>query len=238
MTKEKDPREIRITKNGPYIVTGGIPLLEKNIVPKGKEYIYEEGGVLPQGETYSLCRCGKTKTPPFCDGSHSEVGFCGEEKASKASYEDRSKCLEGPTIDLMDDHRCALARFCHRKSGDAWELTLGSDLEGNRSEVITAANECPAGRITAVTKEGEIIEPELPQEIIILQDVERNTSSGIYVQGYIPIRSVDGDHYEKRNRVVLCRCGKSSITPFCDAKHIKAKFRDWEKEKEEKTPQD
>ena len=26
-------------------------------------------GVLPEG-TYSWCQCGKTKTPPYCDGSH------------------------------------------------------------------------------------------------------------------------------------------------------------------------
>lgn len=26
-------------------------------------------GVLPKG-TYSWCQCGKTKTPPYCDGSH------------------------------------------------------------------------------------------------------------------------------------------------------------------------
>jgi CDGSH-type Zn-finger protein len=26
------------------------------------------------GQTLYICRCGKTKTPPFCDGSHGESG--------------------------------------------------------------------------------------------------------------------------------------------------------------------
>lgn len=228
MTRTKNIKEIRIIQNGPYVVTGGIPLLERKIVPKGRGYVYEDGDQLPQSEKYALCRCGKTSTPPFCDGSHTEGGFCGQENASKSSYQDRSRLYKGQTIDIMDDNRCAMAGFCHRENGDAWGLAKNSELGDNREEAIIASNECPAGRLTAVTKDGKIIEPDLPQAIIILQDSQRNLSSGIYVQGYIPIKSAAGDYYETRNRVVLCRCGKSSITPFCDATHIKNKFRDWD----------
>ncbi len=39
----------------------------------------------------------------------------GDETASKAKYEDRADYMEGPGIDLMDDNRCAFARFCHRE---------------------------------------------------------------------------------------------------------------------------
>ncbi len=223
--QKKEPH-IRILKNGPYLVTGGVPLAEKIIVPKGGGYVYEEGRALPQRETYTLCRCGNTKTPPFCDGTHATCGFDGTETACKRDYNDRAARIEGSGLDLLDDGRCALARFCHRDSGDAWELAEDS-LDGFRhAEAVTAANECPAGRLTAVEKGGAIHEPVYTPAIEILQDPEEDVSAGIFVKGGIPIESSDGTMYETRNRVVLCRCGKSSNKPFCNAAHISEDFRD------------
>jgi CDGSH-type Zn-finger protein len=107
-------RKITIIKDGPYIVTGNVPLSEKIIKPKGQGYIYKDGREFPHGETYSLCRCGKTTTPPFCDGTHEHIEFDGTETASTKKYEDRLMSItEGPTLDLLDDGRCALTRFCH-----------------------------------------------------------------------------------------------------------------------------
>lgn len=234
MTKAKKPQKIRIVKNGPYLVEGSIPLVEKIITPKGRTYIYEEGRTLPQKESYSLCRCGKTTTPPFCDGAHVHHSFDGEETASREPYLDRADTLEGPTIDLLDDHRCALARFCHRNNGDAWQLTLASGKEENREEAIVGANECPAGRLTAREKDGTLMEPELEPQIAVLQDPEKGVSSALYVQGGVPIESYDGTVYEVRNRVTLCRCGHSSDMPFCDASHIYEDFQEGgEKDDEE-----
>ena len=67
--------KIKISKNGPYIVTGNVSLSEKIIVPKGKINEFWNGRELPQAEEYALCRCGQTKNAPFCDGSHEKVGF-------------------------------------------------------------------------------------------------------------------------------------------------------------------
>ncbi len=222
-----NPKKIKIMKNGPYVVTGGIPLSEKWITSDGNTYVYKDGRELPQAESYSLCRCGKSKNPPFCDGTHYHDGFNCEETASKALYTERAETLRGKGLDMLDDGRCALARFCHRAKGDAWELLQRSDDEESRSEAIIAANECPAGRLTAITKTGQMCEPAYEPSIDILQDPEQNASCGIFVKGYIPIESSTGDAYETRNRVVLCRCGKSENKPFCDAVHIDVGFKDW-----------
>lgn len=219
-------KKITIVKNGPYVVTGGVPLSEKIIEEDGRRYKYIEGKPLPQSETYALCRCGKTKTPPFCDGTHEKVRFIGKETASTAPYKDRAGVLRGPGIDLMDDDRCAFARFCHRDKGDAWTLASRSDNEEDKNEAVIAAGDCPAGRLTAVTKDGRLLEPELEPAVEILQDAPLGVSAGIYVKGGIPLVSSEGFEYEKRNRYVLCRCGRSTNMPFCDASHVRAGYVD------------
>ena len=219
--------KIKILKNGPYIVTGDVNISEKIIKPDDASYKWEDAGEITHDETYSLCRCGASKNPPFCDGNHVKIHFDGTETASRELYNDRAKLIKGTDINMLDDNRCALARFCHREKGDVWELLdCKADNSNNVSETINGASECPAGRLTAVTKGGEHIEPELNLSIEIIQDPEFGASGGIYVKGGIPLEAADGYKYEVRNRMVLCRCGKSKDKPFCDGSHIEAKFKD------------
>jgi CDGSH-type Zn-finger protein len=225
----KEPK-IKIIKNGPYLVEGNIPIAEKIITPTDRGYQFTEGRELPQAEVYALCRCGQSKNAPFCDSSHQRNGFDGTETASRARYEDRAGVLEGPYLNLLDDNRCALARFCHREQGDAWSLTLRSDDENCREEAIRAASECPAGRLVAVDQEGRQLEDYFQPSIDILQDPQKRVSAGIYVKGGIPIEGADGETYEVRNRVTLCRCGNSHNKPFCDAQHVAVQYLDKEEE--------
>lgn len=218
--------KIKIVKNGPYIVTGNVPLSEKIITPKGKRYEYKAGRVFPEAKEYALCRCGKTKKSPYCDGTHEEAVFIGTETASRLPYEERAEILEGPGIDLMDDSRCAYARFCHEEHGNVWELVENSDVPRYRDEAISAACNCPSGRLVAVEKDGRMIEPEYEPAIEILQDPQEGVSGPIFVKGNIPIESSDGFVYEVRNRVALCRCGKSRNKPFCNANHVTVKYSD------------
>jgi CDGSH-type Zn-finger protein len=226
MENTNQDAQIRITKNGPYIVSGHIPLSERIITPNGNTYEFKAGRILPQSGSYSLCRCGKSANAPFCDGSHETSDFNRDETASMSRYEERAETLEGPNLDLMDDSRCAFARFCIRDAGNAWELTEGSDNAEYRAEAIKAASDCPAGRLVAVSKDGDAMEPEYTPAVDIIQDPEKGVSGGVFVRGYIPIVSQDGQVYEVRNRVALCRCGKSDNMPFCDATHILINFLD------------
>lgn len=218
---------IMILKDGPYVVTGSVPLSEKIITPGDGHLVYKEGKELPQSDTYALCRCGKSLNPPFCDGAHIAAGFDGTETADRAAYNDRAEIFEGPELDLYDDNRCAFARFCHEKHGDVWGLTDMSDNPLLKEEAISASTNCPAGRLVHRDKEtGEIIEPRFEPGIEVLQDPERKVSAPLYVKGGIPVESSDGFEYEVRNRVALCRCGSSRNKPFCDAMHVSVGFKD------------
>jgi len=218
--------KIKISKNGPYLVSGSVPLSEKIIEPKERTYELKDGRNFESSETYALCRCGNSKNMPFCDGSHISCYFDGTETASKADFVDRANLYEGPGVDLLDDGRCAFARFCHRNDGNVWELTRNSDNPNIQKEAIIASSECPSGRLVSVDKNGNMIEPVLEPSIDVLQDPERNVSCGLFVKGNIPIESSDGSIYEIRNRVMLCRCGKSRNKPFCDATHVSVNFKD------------
>jgi len=219
--------KITILENGPYLVEGNVPLAEKINVLEGRRlHRFIDGRPLPQAETYRLCRCGQTKTPPFCDDAHLHIDFDGAETASTKPYRERAKAVEGPELTMLDDGRCALAKFCHRQKGNAWTLTLTSNYEGHREEAIHAACDCPTGRLTPLDENGNEIENSYEPSIDIMQEPLVRVSGGIFVKGGIPLYSESGKVYETRNRYVLCRCGKSYNKPFCDGIHVSAGFLD------------
>ena len=218
---------IKIIENGPYHVTGSIPIREMIITQQGNHNILTEGRKLPQAQEYFLCRCGESHNAPFCDGSHVSAHFNGAETASRAPYTERIvDVVEGTTMKLLDDDRCAFARFCHAKQGDVWSMTERDDDPEIRESVIKAVCECPSGRLVLVDNDGYILEDINEPEILIVQDPAQNSSASIHVKGPIIIEAADGTEYEVRNRVALCRCGKSRNKPFCDASHVKFSFDD------------
>ena len=67
---------------------------------------------------------------------------------------------------------------------------------------------------------------ELITSIEIIEDPQIKVSGPIWVKGGIDLESADGTKYERRNRMTLCRCGKSNNKPFCDGSHINVRFND------------
>jgi CDGSH-type Zn-finger protein len=67
---------IEIVRNGPLIVNGPVELKDA------------DGKLYPVKERVALCRCGGSTTKPFCDGTHSKIGFQAAERAVRESAED------------------------------------------------------------------------------------------------------------------------------------------------------
>jgi CDGSH-type Zn-finger protein len=215
--------KIKIEKNGPYIVSGGVPLsVQIMCVDNGGQcHGWKEGKKYPLQENYELCRCGHSKNPPFCDGTHNMINFDGTEEASNSPYLEQTTEIEGPDLKLTDaKDLCATARFCHR-AGGTWKLTEESDDADARKTAIEEAGDCPSGRLVAWDKNGKAIEPVFKPSIGLVEDTQAGKMGPLWVRGGISIESADGTSYEIRNRVTLCRCGKSSNKPFCDGSHLK-----------------
>ena len=51
------------SRNGPYIVKGPVELMDA------------DGNKFPVEKRMALCRCGASTEKPFCDGTHSKIGF-------------------------------------------------------------------------------------------------------------------------------------------------------------------
>jgi CDGSH-type Zn-finger protein len=223
INKKPASPKIKVTKNGPYIVTGQVPLKELIIVSQkdGTSIEWKEGKTYPTKQTYSLCRCGKSQNKPFCDGSHSKTGFDGSESASFEPCLERAEEFNGPTLKLSDvKEYCASARFCHR-AGGVWKLTMQSDDPKAKSTAIKIVADCPSGRLNIYDKiHGKMVEPNFEPSIGVVVDPYTGVPGPLWVRGGIPIESAEGKIYEVRNRVTLCRCGKSVNQPFCDSSHF------------------
>jgi CDGSH-type Zn-finger protein len=220
-----------VSKNGPYLVSGAIPLARQTIVADsgGDSEKWSEGETFPTKQMYALCRCGHSATKPFCDGTHKKVGFDGTETASREPYGKQAKVLQGPGYTLTDaEVLCAGSDFCI-PNGRVWNQVARTDDAGVRANFIRQVGNCPSGRLVAFARgSDEPIEPTLPRSIGVVEQPSDGVSGPLWLRGRIPVIAADGFAYEVRNRVTLCRCGASANKPFCDGSHFKVGFRDWE----------
>jgi 3-phenylpropionate/trans-cinnamate dioxygenase ferredoxin subunit len=77
------PITIKINKDGPYVISG-------DDVAQVQLVDFEGKPVQPRSPTkISLCRCGASTMKPFCDGTHSKIGFRGAEQA-RAEFDEKS----------------------------------------------------------------------------------------------------------------------------------------------------
>jgi len=219
------PPRITIEENGPYHVTGGLPLTREEIVRDDGGYSVdwrcEE--TLPARESYELCRCGRSRTKPYCDSSHElEPRFDGSETADRSPTRERRRTFKAQAVSVGDDvSLCASAAFCDAADGDVWSFLLRSRDPEVRARITRMIDRCPSGRLTyALPPEEADVERDLEPSAAVVRD------GPYWIRGRVEIVDDDGATWEVRNRVALCRCGESSNKPFCDGTHKTVGFRD------------
>ena len=231
MTKIKAEVKVVVTKDGPYMVSGSVPLAKQTIVSDaaGDSQEWRAGESLPAQASYALCRCGHSKNKPYCDGTHAKVRFDGTETASREPYLKQAQLTEGPSLSLTDaEALCAFARFCD-PNGQVWNQVEQTDDPRVSKMFVRQVNNCPSGRLVAWDRAtGKPVEHTLPVSIGIIEDPVEKVSGPLWLRGGIPLVAADGTVYEVRNRVTVCRCGASKNKPFCDGSHAAVKFHDSE----------
>jgi hypothetical protein len=90
-----------------------------------------------------------------------------------------------------------------------------------RAQLMAMVERCPSGALTYRLPGAETdLEPALPVTIGVVDD------GPLVVMGGVPVARSDGEPFETRNRVTLCRCGGSANKPLCDGTHKTIGFKD------------
>jgi CDGSH-type Zn-finger protein len=225
----KEAQRIVVLRNGPYLVYGDVPLVRKTkIVSESNDAItWSKTEVIDTEETYALCRCGQSSTKPFCDGTHVRIGFDGTETADPQPTAARQRVLDGHGIVVRrDGSLCMHAAFCVGRIERIPAMLEGAEDSDVRARVIALIDRCPSGSYTyALEEDGPDVEADLPVAIAVTEE-ERSLAGALWVTGGVPVTRSDGQPFETRNRVTLCRCGHSMNKPLCDGTHRQIEFRE------------
>ena len=205
---------ITVTAHGPYLVEGPVSVSQT------------DGTLLRTSGPCYLCRCGGSKSKPFCDATHGLKGFDGTETAGHDLTATRR--TDHPRTDgavVHDDRsRCAHFGQCTDRLPTVFDAHGEPFVHPDGAaepEVADVVRSCPSGALT-YTPAGAVGPEEHHERASVTPVVD-----GPYrVRGAVTVVGADGQRYESRERQTLCRCGQSGGKPFCDGSHWYAGFRD------------
>ncbi|MCP4423623.1 MAG: hypothetical protein GY803_03935 [Chloroflexi bacterium] len=220
--------KVFVYKDAAYIVYGDIKIVRKKQISSehGEPMTWQtmETVETENRPIVGLCRCGASSDKPFCDGTHKEINFDGAITAENNTFEERKIVHEGGTgiVVKRDYSLCSEVGFCGHRLANIEKLTKQTDDSIVRAQVMSMIERCPSGSYTyALNADSADIEPDLPQQIAVTTEMtsEGPIAGPLWLTGDILVEHGDGETFEKRNRVTLCRCGKSENKPFCDGTH-------------------
>jgi glutamate synthase domain-containing protein 2/uncharacterized Fe-S cluster protein YjdI len=205
---------IRVSKDGPYVVTGLSEIKESTT-----------RSVTVADPAVALCRCGASKTKPFCDGTHGKIAFSGEKSPDRVPRQ--LDTYVGQEISIYDDRGiCSHAGFCtdglpkvFRMGVEPW---IDPDAEV-KELIIETIKKCPSGALS-YSIDGVRVDTFTDVEALQLDE-----DGPYHVRGGISLDLGDtpeSEQPESKEHCSLCRCGHSQNKPFCSGQHWYEKFVD------------
>jgi len=174
----------------------------------------------------ALCRCGASKTKPFCDGTHNEIGFKSAPDHSKIRNKALTYSAEVEGRDVTISYTpvlCSHAAQCVSRAGAVFNPEAKPWIQpenGTLDQIMDVMAACPSGALRVSVgpiPEVHLAGPEV--EITVAKD-------GPYEVKNVEIDAEFNGVGARRSKYVLCRCGHSNNKPFCDGSHRDAGWRD------------
>lgn len=208
MSSEKKP-SIEPTQDGPYMVEGLTNLRNRN-------------GAIETKPMMALCRCGQSGNKPFCDGTHSKVGFSSNKLDDRV--EDKRDDYVGSAITIHDNRGiCAHAARC----GEGLPAVFRSRQEpwidpeaASVSEISEVIKTCPSGALAYTIAGTEYRDHDGEPTVFIAPNGPYVVSGGPELANTERGEGASTEHF------TLCRCGGSKNKPYCDGTHWHNKFVD------------
>ena len=167
-----------------------------------------------------LCRCGKSKNKPWCDGSHVKARFTSKREIS----EEILQVYEGKEITIHFNRSiCAGSSKCVHglatvfKSGDSSNW-IYPDNDTN-DKIIKTVNSCPSGALSYSIKGKKMVDDRITAKISIVKN-------GPYMVEGVKLEGMPTPTNFSTTKYTLCRCGHSKNRPFCDYSHAENNWSD------------
>lgn len=182
--------------------------------------IMQEGKKLEAENRAYLCRCGKSKNKPFCDGSHSEAGFESKREIS----EEVLQTYKGKELTINFNRSiCAGASECVKRLSSVFKSGEGSNWifpdEDSSENIIKTISACPSGALSYTIEGKTSIDARIKPSINIMKD-------GPYKIEGIKLEEISIPTNFSTTKYTLCRCGYSKNKPYCDYSHAENSWRD------------
>ncbi len=160
-----------------------------------------------------LCRCGKAKHQPFCDGTHRMCGF----KSANTLNEEIIQKYEGKEINIVFNRSiCSGAGNCvrnfpkiYKNASQDWINPDGASID----EVKNSIKQCPSGALSYELAGESSCEDYDGYKITIIKN------GPINVLGKVSLHVDKWSTNAHQQKYSLCRCGASENKPFCDYTH-------------------
>lgn len=209
---------IRVRANGPYLVTGG---------PAMWNYLGEPIAAPPVA---ALCRCGQSRSRPWCDGTHATIGFHDAKRADRVA--DRQDRYEARQFTILDNRGlCAHSGRCTDALPSVFRVGVEpfvAPAGGRADDILRAVQACPSGALGAAIDQrraDELVDRVRAPAIEVSKDGPYFVAGGVDLHddsGSAPPRPAGAS----REHYALCRCGQSKNKPFCSGAHWYADFHD------------
>lgn len=216
MSNENKP-SIDLAANGPYIV-------------KFLSSFSNQKGMIESKETIALCRCGKSLTKPYCDGTHAKIGFSTEN--TEEHLADKVDDYAGKNISIHDNRSiCAHAGVCTDNLASVFRMKQEPWIDPDAAsveEIVAVIQKCPSGALSFTLEDKESTDQNQEPAIIpaIFPAIFIAPNGPYVVSGCPDLLNTKWREGASKQQYTLCRCGASKNKPYCDGSHWSIEFTD------------